>query len=129
MTPRAVLAWSWTLVILGLCWLPRDFLPEKERLPWLFFLPSFDKMVHLGLFAVFGFLWMRVGPSAHKGRWVLLAGLALATISELGQMSSIVNRDADLGDGLYDMIGVVSGIVAYRIARKPFERRAAQPGV
>ena len=31
-------------------------------------------------FAVFGFLWMRAGPEAHRIRWVMLAGLALGTI-------------------------------------------------
>jgi VanZ family protein len=112
MTPRSLLAWSWTFVIMALCWIPRFYFPDDERLPKPFFVPNFDKLVHMGIFAVFAVLWMRAGQAKHRARWVFLAGLALATITELGQMVRFVNRDANVADGFADMMGVVVGLVA-----------------
>ena len=127
MSLRALLAWSWTLVILGLCWLPRTYIPEDERAPRMFLIPHLDKMIHLGIFAVFAWLWMRVGSSPRRGRWVLLGGVALAVISELGQELPIVSRDASIFDGLADSLGVIVGIVAHEVVGRLVARRAVRP--
>jgi hypothetical protein len=124
MSLKACLAWSWTFAILVLCWIPRFYLTGEERIPKPFFVPNFDKLVHLGIFAIFSFLWMRVGSSRNRAWWVLIAGVALAVITELGQEVPIVNRDCNLADGFADSVGVIIGLVAYGIARKLLERRA-----
>jgi VanZ family protein len=124
MPPRSRLAWAWTVVILALCWIPRAYLGSVEHSPKPFFVPNFDKVVHLGIFAVFAFLWMRVGSSSRRGWWVLLAGVALAVVSELGQDLPIVNRDANLADGLADTLGVIVGLMAFGLFRKLLEKRA-----
>jgi hypothetical protein len=129
MSPRALLAWSWTLVILVLCWLPRRYFPEGERLPRTIFVPNFDKIVHMGIFVVFAFLWMRVDRAADQTRRVLVAGLALAFISELGQELPIVRRDANVFDWIADSLGVVVGIYAFKLACRYFEKRAPQPEI
>ena len=113
MSFRSFLAGSWTLLILVLCWLPRFLMPVRETGPRPFFVPNFDKLVHLGIFAVFAFLWMRVGPPIGKAGRVFLAGLALAVISELGQEVPIVGRDANVFDALADAAGVGLGLLAY----------------
>jgi hypothetical protein len=118
MSPRARLAWSWTLVILLLCWLPRAYIPENERVPGPFFIPHLDKLVHMGIFVVWAFFWMRVAQPPHQGRRVFLAGVALAILSELGQMVPIVHRDAGFEDGLADILGVAVGMLAFYSARK-----------
>src|ERR1700716_2726133 len=100
---RSFRAWSWTMVILVLCWLPWFLMPADETGPRPFFVPNFDKLVHLGIFAVFALLWMRVGPPIGKAGRVFLAGLALAIISELGQELPIVGRDATVMDGVADV--------------------------
>ena len=125
MTPRALLASCWTLVILALCWLPRSMMPANEGAARPFFIPHFDKLIHAGIFAIFGLLWMRVGDSPRRGRWVLGAGIALAALSELGQELPIVNRDAGLADGLADGLGVVAGILGYEVARRRLANRPA----
>ena len=124
MSPRALLASCWTLVILALCWIPRTLLPVNERAARPFTIPNLDKLIHMGIFAVFAVLWMRVGDSPRRGRWVLVAGLALAILSELGQEIPVVNRDASVADGLADGLGVVAGLVGYEVARKILSRRA-----
>ena len=129
MSPRALLAWSWTLVILVLCWLPRGYFPKDERLPATIFVPNFDKLVHMGIFAVFAFLWMRVGRAADHPRRILAAGLALAVVSELGQELPIVHRDANIFDLLADSFGVVVGIYVYKLVCRLIEKRAARPEV
>ncbi len=116
MSPRALLAGSWTLVILALCWLPRSLLPVREHGPKPEFVPNLDKAVHLGIFAVFAVLWMRAGTSGSRAGKVLILGLALAVVSELGQNLPIVNRDAGLPDGLADALGLLVGLAAYAFA-------------
>jgi hypothetical protein len=129
MPPRARLAWSWTLVILVLCWIPRFVIGASERIPKPFFVPNLDKMIHMGIFAVFAFLWMRVGSSGRRAWWVFAAGVALAVITELGQMVPIVNRDCSIGDGVADSLGVIAGLVAYGLAWKLAQKQAVRAEV
>lgn len=122
MSPRTRLAIAWTLLILVLCWIPRTKMPLRESGPS--FLPRIhaDKIVHCGIFAVFALLWRRAsGPGSIAV--IGVSGLALAVITELGQSTSFVGRDADIWDGLADVTGVCLGlIVALRL-----ERRRAAP--
>lgn len=115
MSFRSFLAGSWTVLILVLCWFPRFLMPVRETGPRPFFVPNFDKLVHLGIFAVFSFLWMRVGPPVGKAGRVCLAGLVLAAISELGQELPIVSRDASVMDAVADGVGVGIGLLAHRL--------------
>ena len=129
MSLRALLAWLWTLVIFGLCWLPGFFLPKQERLPKSIFIPNFDKLVHFGIFAIFAFLWLRVIPGNRRGFKVFLAGLAVAVISELGQNTSLVKRDGNAADTLADMIGVLLGLLAFFMVKRLAARPTIQPEV
>lgn len=129
MSPRALLAGSWTLFIFVLCWLPRRYLPEGERLPRTIFVPNIDKIVHMGIFFVFALLWMWALRSADRARRVVVAGLVLAFLSEVGQELPIVHRDANLFDWLADAAGVIVGIYAFKLASRYFEAKVAQPEV
>jgi VanZ family protein len=42
---------------------------------------------------------------------IAVSGLALAVITELGQATSLVGRDASLGDGIADVAGVAIGLI------------------
>jgi VanZ family protein len=121
---KTYLAWSWTIVILVLCWIPRMYLSAGEKLPKPFFVPNFDKLVHMGIFAVFAVLWMLVGSSSRRAWWVVAAGVALAVITEIGQEIPIVNRDCNVADGVADSVGVIVGLCAYGLVRKFLEMRA-----
>ncbi len=124
MSLRAVLAWSWTALILGLCWFPRSMMRGAETGPKPYFIPHLDKLVHFGLFFGFAWLWARARPG--RVRAVLLAGIALAVLTELGQMAPIVNRDAGFDDGLADVAGVLAGLGAYLLGRRA-DRRGPTP--
>lgn len=97
----------WTFLILVMCWIPMGFLfiggggehPKAFR--------HLDKVVHAGVFVVFGLLWLRVIPGNARFFVVLAAGLTLAAATEYGQSLPIVGRDGDVVDGLSDMAGVV----------------------
>ena len=123
MSLRSWLAWFWTCVILFLCWLPRMYLVDEQRTSKPFFVPNFDKLVHLGIFAIFAVLWMRASSSGRRAFWVLASGVALALITELGQELPIVNRDSSLADGLADSVGVLVGLGVFFASRKLLERR------
>ena len=118
MSRRAFLAGTWTLVILFLCWLPRFYMPVKEHGPPPFRIPNVDKLVHLGIFAVWGFLWMGVARSPHQARRVFLAGVGFTILTEVVQELPMVSRDANLFDGIADTIGIGVGIGLDSLVRR-----------
>ena len=118
------LAIGWTLLILVLCWTPRRNLPASEGAPSFFKVAHLDKFIHAGVFAGFAFLWRRA-TSPGSAVVIAVSGVALAIITELGQATEIVGRDADLWDGAADSVGVALGLFAGSLRRV---RGAADPG-
>lgn len=111
---RSLVALAWTLLIFGLCWTPRTMMPiPEDDSSWLR-IPSLDKVVHFLLLAGFGFLWGRAGVRPTR---VVGLGLLVTVVSELGQETAWVNRDATLGDGVADMLGVLGGLAALALLR------------
>jgi VanZ family protein len=115
----------WTLLIMALCWLPIPMLTwggdvgeHTKRFPHL------DKVIHVGIFAVFGVLWMRALSVDRRFLIVLAAGVALAVITEVGQNLPIVGRDGELADGVFDVLGV---LLAYPLALFIFRAQPAEP--
>jgi hypothetical protein len=110
----------WTIVILVLCWTPQILLPVNERTASLTQQLHLDKFVHAGIFTVFTVLWLRTRP-AGKTRylWILLAGTALAAITEVVQNLPIINREGQFEDALADFAGVLFGFPLFHwIAQK-----------
>ncbi len=116
------LAVGWTALILILCWTPPQRLPMSEGGTSFFHLAGGDKIIHGGVFAVFALLWRRA-TSPGSAPIIAVSGLALAVITELGQATPFVGRDADLWDGIADTAGVLVGLVAAAW----FSRRSAGP--
>jgi hypothetical protein len=104
----------WTIVILVLCWLPRNLVEEVESGSGWFEIPDLDKAIHWGIFVVFAVLWLRLGTSRWRSAWVVLGGLATAAVSEVVQTHPWIGRDGSLADGVTDMIGVLLGLVVAR---------------
>jgi hypothetical protein len=116
----------WTLAIMAVCWLPLPMFPgggggEHPRL-----IPHFDKIVHASIFAVFGVLWLRVIPGKWRFPVVVLAGAALAAVTEAGQNLPIVGRDGEWADGLADIAGV---LISYPLATFLSRRNAVEKPV
>jgi hypothetical protein len=122
---RFAMATLWTLVILVLCWTPRQIVQELEEGPswFLLLIPNFDKLVHWGIFLVFSVLWLRTSTSRWRYAWVALGGLAVAAITEVVQLLPAIHRDASMADGLTDLIGVAIGLAIARWV-EPLLRRA-----
>jgi VanZ family protein len=100
---------AWTLIIIILLSLPGRMLPNETG----FTIPNFDKLVHMGLFGGFVFLWglyMTKRSSAHHT--LLQAFFIFYVIAnlfgygmELVQKYWIPGRDYDLADVIADMAG------------------------
>jgi hypothetical protein len=122
---RFAMAALWTLVILVLCWTPRELVQELEEGPswFLLLIPNFDKLVHWGIFVVFSVLWLRTGTSRWRSAWVALGGLAVAAITEIVQLLPAIRRDASVPDALTDLIGAAIGLAIARWV-EPLLRRA-----
>jgi VanZ family protein len=99
----------WTIVIGILLALPGSMLPSESG----FSIPQFDKVVHIGLFGGFVFLWNlylsnRVAAISRLLRWFFLI-YVLANAYGIGmeyvQKYYIPMRDFDEADIIADMIG------------------------
>lgn len=125
---RFLAAMGWTILIGIACWTPRRVVEEVGEGTGFLGIPHFDKLVHLGIFAGFAFLWL---AALRRPRYaaVAMAGLAFAVITELGQLVPGVNRAANVDDGLVDVVGVLVGAVAFRYAAPWLARKwDAAPG-
>jgi len=100
------LATIWTLLILALCWLPMPFFSMGGVGERAEHIPNIDKVIHAGIFAVFGLLWLRAIPGRKRYLIVLLAGLGLASITEIVQSLPLLDRQGDIVDGASDFAGV-----------------------
>lgn len=69
-------------------------------------IPFADKVAHLFLFASVAFLGLKAGVPA---RWLLVALVANAIVSELVQHFLLPQRDGDPFDALADLAGVALG--------------------
>lgn len=100
-----VAAVGWTLLILALCTIPGRELPDVN-------LFSGDKIGHFGIFAGFGWLWMRAYPPTKRSRrfkQVLVAGLAYAVLTEVYQGLMPFGREADVWDAVANSVGLLAG--------------------
>lgn len=129
MRHRVVLAVLWTIVILVLCWTPPVFLHVSERTGSITQLLHLDKIIHAGIFTVFSVLWLRTRPVAK--RWyvsVLLAGTALAAITEIVQNLPIINRDGNFEDFIADFAGVLFGFPLFHWLEQKLKDRNMSSG-
>lgn len=112
------LASVWVVVVLVLCWLPGRMLPGGESSPHIP-IPDFDKLVHFSMFFLFSALWLWGRSARARLLWVLIGGLALAALSELGQALPMIGRDASIFDGLADLVGLIVGAGLACLTGKP----------
>jgi VanZ family protein len=99
----------WTVIIGILCCLPGKVLPKETG----FTIPQFDKIVHIGMFGGFVFLWNLYLSKRSSALRFLLKGFfifyVIGNIYGIGmeyvQKYWIPGRDYDLADIIADMIG------------------------
>lgn len=82
-----------------------------------------DKFYHACEFAVFGFLLRRSASAisfSASALWKIsaLVGILYAALDEIHQ-AFVPGREADWGDLAADVIGIILGIVIFRMLRKP----------
>lgn len=94
-----LMAWAWTAAIFVLLWMPP---PPPPEIVW----PWWDSLVHLVLFAGFGTLWTWRGAPASR---VLVLGVLLGAVTELGQALLPWERHSSWGDFACDGLGLLLG--------------------
>jgi hypothetical protein len=99
----------WTLFIALLCFVPGSMIPNESG----FKIPQFDKIVHMGMFGGFVFLWnlflsKRIPDVRKLLRFfflIYILGIAYGIASEFIQKYWIPGRDYDNADIIADLIG------------------------
>jgi VanZ family protein len=104
---------AWTLLIIIAMCLPGNYIPNEQG----FKLPNFDKLVHMGMFGGFVFLWSLYLTKSRSRAGRLLLGFfcfyllanGFGVAMEYVQKYWIPGRDYDLADIIADMFGAGIG--------------------
>jgi len=110
-----VAAIGWTLAVVVALWMP----PPPVVIPnwWA------DKVTHLVMFIGVGGLW---GVTTGKWSWVVVGGIALGALTEVGQEWWPWERHGDWVDFGFDSLGVLIGTAAARLVR-PYVEYSLSP--
>jgi len=110
------LAVGWFLLTTLLLAMPGNALPKTN----LVNIPNFDKLVHVGLFAVLTFLVVNAftKPTYYKITVVALAAILYGTIMEYVQLHLVAYRSFEGIDIIADAIGAIAGILVFSLMVK-----------
>lgn len=113
----------WTLVTMVLISIPGSAFPSTS----LFKIPHFDKLVHLGIFAVFALLanyglYMQRDFFFSRYHYTisLVSGVIFGVITEWFQLHYVPGRSGEWPDLLADVLGSLAGMVMFYYSRKYF---------
>ena len=117
------IAWFF-LILIAIC-IPGYDLPEVDK--WLIEI-NFDKLIHIGLFAVLAYLFMlpvvRSGlPVKEKWQWLIkitIAAVIWGITTELIQKFFIPGRSFNLSDWAADGLGGIFSLIYFKIRRKKY---------
>lgn len=104
---RKLLAFCWLVITTCLLVIPGDALPKTN----LVYIPNFDKLVHIGLFAILCALWLKTLKSRRFATdgMVVLATIAYGVGMEFVQRDFVANRSFDMLDIVADSAGAILG--------------------
>jgi VanZ family protein len=102
-----LLASCWFALTTYLLVIPGDALPKTN----LISIPYFDKLVHIGLFAILSALWLKSlkNRSITIDLIVVLGTIAYGVAMEFVQRDFVANRSFDVMDIMADSVGAVLG--------------------
>jgi VanZ family protein len=111
---------GWSLIIIILSGIPGSYFPEVLTFrEWL----GPDKLAHLAMFGGFSFLFLyafsdKYSKKKNLNRYIFLSlvvGMVFGFLTELMQRFLFVGRNGNIFDFGADAIGLLLGIVAFRI--------------
>lgn len=109
--------WLWMGVIFLLSSIPQKDLPDVH-----FFMH--DKLVHLIIYSILGFFaaWRFVKPGVERNvvksgfRLAFFVGVSYGFLDEFHQLF-VPGRSFDMWDWLFDMFGILAGIILFKYLR------------
>jgi VanZ family protein len=111
-------ALCWAIIIMVLCGIPGNQIPELTFLQWL----KPDKIVHLILFGVFSYLLLR-GFNLQKSyssinknavALALFISIAYGALVEVLQSTLFIHRTGDVRDAIANALGAFIGYWLYK---------------
>lgn len=107
---------GWLVIMCILFFLPGSTFPNENWLSKIYF----DKLVHVGLFAILIFLWRSAFNSKFSAYNFILffSALLYGVMVEYIQRDFVPNRDFDLYDVVADITGAVIGLAVWSLTYK-----------
>jgi len=86
---------------------------------FLFSIPHYDKMIHMGMYAALGFVALlesrKSPPRLAMHMLIIFSIFALSALIEVLQATVVASRAAEWYDLLANFLGLVAGYIAYRL--------------
>ena len=116
---RRLIALLWTAGLFAATLVPGEYVPNVPVL-------SFDKLIHVAMFAGFALLWLALYP--HRRGVVVVGGLAVGLAIEVLQDVLPIHRSGEAADLLADAVGLALALALHGLwARRGATGRPAGP--
>lgn len=103
------------LVIASLSLIPGESMPGS----FLFSIPHFDKIIHMGMYAALGFVALaesrKSPPRFATHLFIVFSIFALSALIEILQATVVASRAAEWYDLLANFLGLIVGYIAHRL--------------
>jgi len=117
---------TWAFIILVLCGMPGDKIPEMTFLQWL----KPDKIVHLFLFGVLSYLMLKgfykqtTFNVLNKNAivYALILSIAYGCLVEFLQSTIFIHRSGDIRDAIANALGALIGYWFYKRSFSKFKK-------
>jgi VanZ family protein len=104
-----------TILIALLCLIPSSSIPYSS----LFYIPHIDKIVHFSMYAPLGFVALmesRIPRQYSRNHlYIMIVIFLLSGIIEILQATLVSSRAAEWADLLANLIGLLTGYLAFRL--------------
>ncbi len=104
---------TWTALIIILLLIPAKQISKSEIL-----IPHIDKIIHFGIFSLWGIIFQTETKSKFRVLYTVLIGSGFAVVSEFAQKYLTTTRTFDYFDILADFIGIIISIFIFRFYEK-----------
>ncbi len=100
----------WSILIIFLLLIPTSEITKPKII-----IPYFDKIIHFGIFSIWGIIFQLENKTKHRIPPTIILGAGFAISTELMQKYLTTTRTFDYLDILADLTGIILSVIVFEI--------------